>query len=116
MQKRAFLVTLTLLFAASLAIDTKRPKLGGYIEIDTNRPDVIAAADFATIEINARSNSLHKAVRTKIIAAFSQVAAGINYKLTMELNRAGNNELQNVIVFKGLSGQYKLVEHNGVRL
>jgi len=113
--KAAFLFILTLLFAASLAIDSKRPNFGGYIEIDTNRPDVIACADFATTEINARSNSVHKSVRTKITAAFSQVIAGINYKLTMELNRAGNNELHNVIVFKGLSGQYKLVEHNGIK-
>ena len=54
---------------------------GGFSSIAVSRNDVIAAANFAVAEIN-------QGKLNKIISAQSQVVAGVNYDLELELKAA----------------------------
>ena len=79
---------------------------GGFSLIDVNDPNVKEIADFATTAISESSNSGPLSL-IKIVKAESQVVAGRNYKLILELNSVflagGVNETEEtlceVIVF-----------------
>jgi hypothetical protein len=74
---------------------------GGYSNISITDPQVQNAANFATSEINSGSLS-------RIVTAESQVVAGINYKLTLEISdKNGIVRNYKVVVFVPLpsSGQ-----------
>lgn len=109
--------------------------VGGYSNIETNRTDVREAADIAVMKYNEATNDVNLYRSIKIVSAQSQVVAGTNYKLEMEIgrtscrkNRAGdscdvaNSEVSQVfkctfVVFeslplRGKPQHYILREHN----
>ncbi len=84
----------TLLGTASAAEPNSAPTLaGGYQTISTIDQGVQDAAQFAVAQINQGSLSA-------VLSAQSQVVAGINYKLLLEIESAdGTNHTFDVIVF-----------------
>lgn len=83
--------------------DTPVIMVGGFSPIDTDDASVKEMADFATTRISESSNSGPLAL-IKVVKAESQVVAGKNYKLTLELGSAGDgavgsNLICNVLVF-----------------
>ncbi|XP_069625070.1 cystatin-like [Ranitomeya imitator] len=93
--------------------------VGGYAPINPNRDDVQKAADFAVREYNKVTNDANLYKVNRIRWAQSQVVAGTNYKLDLDIgrssctkNHAGNCDLANsevsqvkhctCIVFKSL--------------
>jgi hypothetical protein len=83
--------------------DTPAIMVGGFSPIDTDDASVKEIADFATTRISESSNSGPLALIT-VVKAESQVVAGKNYKLTLELGSAadgavGSNLICNVLVF-----------------
>lgn len=79
--------------SAPILAAAEAPQLmGGYSTIDINDPAVQTAAEFAAQQL--------KVTLTKVIAAKSQVVAGMNYDLTLELKDSdGTDHVYNVIVF-----------------
>ena len=71
---------------------------GGYSLVDVNDAKVKEIASFASSAISANTNS-GPVTLTKVVKAESQVVAGINFKLTLELNGAEGVILCEVIVF-----------------
>jgi hypothetical protein len=71
---------------------------GGYSPVDVNDAKVKEIASFASSAISANTNS-GPVTLTKVVKAESQVVAGINFKLTLELNGAEGAILCEVIVF-----------------
>ncbi|XP_044148456.1 cystatin-like [Bufo gargarizans] len=63
------------------------PIIGGYSKADPNRPDVQEASRFAVKEYNKVSNHAHIYRALSIVSAQTQVVAGTNYKLTMDIGR-----------------------------
>lgn len=72
--------------------------VGGYSPVDVNDAEVKEIASFASSAISANTNS-GPVTLTKVVKAESQVVAGINFKLTLELNGAEGAILCEVIVF-----------------
>ncbi|XP_057377755.1 uncharacterized protein LOC130699429 [Daphnia carinata] len=72
---------------------------GGFSPLDVSSKNVKEIASFATTAISANTNS-GPATLVKVIKAESQVVAGTNFKLTMELDPVeGDNLLCEVVVF-----------------
>jgi hypothetical protein len=71
---------------------------GGYSPINVNDVKVKEIASFATTAISANTNS-GPVTLTKVVKAESQIVAGKNYKLTLELNGAEGDILCEAIVF-----------------
>lgn len=72
---------------------------GGFASLDVNSKNVKEIASFATTAISANTNS-GPVTLIKVIKAESQVVAGENFKLTMELDPVeGDNILCEVVVF-----------------
>ena len=65
-------ITILLLFVAAGVNATFTAGAPSQIK-DVTDPSVVAAADFAVTEMNKRSNSLHKLVRSKIVSGTVQV-------------------------------------------
>ena len=84
--------------SAATAVDSHSP-VGGYNAIASDAPEVIEAAQFAVQAINARSNSLIPYQLVKVVAAKSQVVAGMNYAMTLKLRRGQVLETHDVVVF-----------------
>ena len=74
------------------------PISGGYSPRDVDDVDVKEISSFATSAIAANTNS-GPVYLTKVVRAESQVVAGRNFKLTLELNGAEGTILCNVVVF-----------------
>lgn len=83
-----------LLFGFStITADPSSPMPGGYIEAGVTDPAVQTAADFAVQEIN-------KGTLVKIISAQSQVVAGLNYKIKLQIvDPQGQQAIYDVVVF-----------------
>ncbi|XP_044145683.1 cystatin-2-like [Bufo gargarizans] len=78
------------LFAASCltpAIIGGGHLIGGYSNADPNRPDVQEASRFAVKEYNKVSNDAHIYRALITVSAQTQVVAGTNYKLIMQIGR-----------------------------
>ncbi|XP_065920404.1 cystatin-like [Dysidea avara] len=59
---------------------------GGPSQIDdVTDESVVAAADFAVTEMNKRSNSEYKLVRSNIVGGTMQIVAGVKYTLLLEV-------------------------------
>ncbi|XP_040285593.1 cystatin-POGU1-like [Bufo bufo] len=61
--------------------------VGGYANAEPNRPDVKEASDFAVKAYNKVSNDAYLYKPLSIVSAQTQVVAGTNYKLTMEIGK-----------------------------
>jgi hypothetical protein len=76
---------------------------GGFSTIDVNDAYIKEIANFATSAISRNSNSEHMRLN-RIIKAESQIVAGKNFKLTLELNSAIDEEadslLCDVVIFE----------------
>jgi len=87
---------------------------GGYIIADVNSQDVRDAAKFTVESINKLHSGAQKLELTKILSAETQVVAGLNIHLTLELN-SGNVLIKfEATVFRTLNGEHKLVSHHVV--
>ncbi len=80
------------------------PPLGGFVSADVHRSDVIEAARFAM------ASRLDTNDPIEIISAYTQVVAGINYKLVLQVPLKNSEPMTRVQVFvyRDLDGNYKL--------
>lgn len=82
------LLLVTLLASSSVCMAAAKPAaVGGYTTAQTDSQEVKNAADFAATQIN-------KGKLVKIISAKSQVVAGMNYVLVLELENADGKHVQ----------------------
>ena len=92
---RLLLLTLTLLCVHSLTLAQfsgnrgSRPVMGGWKERSIEDEDVMEAATFFLDEFRNTENSPYYIRLGKIEKAESQVVAGMNYKLTLNLEHTG---------------------------
>jgi hypothetical protein len=96
-----FLVLVSVLNAATSASLNKRQTglVGGYSPANVHDIDVNEMADFSRRAISSRSNS-GPSTLIRIVKAEKQVVAGMNYKLTLEMENANDGViLCDVIVF-----------------
>lgn len=83
-------------FHVSVVTAAEQTMAGAYSKVATDRKDVKVAADFAVKQLN-------KGKLVKIISAKSQVVAGTNYALVLELdNASGKHQKYGVVVFAPL--------------
>ncbi len=85
--------------------------LGGYGQTSVANKTVRAAAAFA-IKAQAKAMRAQKGVRTtrlkliKILAVETQVVAGVNYRLKLEVKVNGKVKQADAVVFRGLKKPY----------
>jgi len=65
--------------------------LGGYSAADVNDETVKEMASFATATVTQALNSAQPLTVVRIVSAETQVVAGFNYKMEMELKDSGDN-------------------------
>jgi hypothetical protein len=83
-------------------LENSAPIGGGFSSIDVNDPAVKEIATFATSTIASKKSKSGPTKLIKIVKAESENVAGINYKLTLELNQPlaiDNSIICDVIVF-----------------
>jgi len=80
------------------------PLLGGYSSVPVDDPEIETVANWAAAKISAQSNSKTPAKVTKIKSAATQVVAGRNYKIVMELDA----QTCEVVVFQSLKNDFEL--------
>lgn len=111
-RSRAVLVVLALGLTFGCAITglaQPRPNLGGYKEVPTDNPEVVAAAEFAVGEQGRKQESTIALV--SIEKAESQVVAGVNYRLCMKVtvgDEDGESQDVKALVFRSLQKEYSL--------
>lgn len=74
------------------------PASGAYVTIDTDSPDVKEMANFAVSAIGQSSNGEPLAL-VEVTSAASQVVAGVNYKLSIQVSSASEVLNCDVIIF-----------------
>jgi hypothetical protein len=89
-------------------------EIGGYTQADVNSQDVKDAAKFTVDSLNKLHNGTQKLEVTKILAAETQVVAGTNYHLILDLSAGVSQSRFDVVVFKNTSGNFKLTSHHVV--
>lgn len=83
-------------FHVSVVTAAEPAMAGAYSKVSSDRKDVKDAADFAVKQLN-------KGKLVKIVSAKSQIVAGTNYALVLELaNASGKHEKYGVVVFAPL--------------
>jgi len=93
MWQKIIVVTLLMVCSGLIYADPPSPMVGAFVEIKTDRKDVQAAAEFAVKQIN-------NGKLVKILSAKSQVVAGVNYLLILEIKTKLDKKLKyNVKVF-----------------
>lgn len=75
------------------------PMAGGLASADVNSPEVQAAAQFAAQALGG--------LLAKVTKAEQQVVAGMNYKMSLELQDGSKH---NVVVYKDLQGNMSLTQ------
>lgn len=75
------------------------PMAGGLASADVNSPEVQAAAQFAAQALGG--------LLAKVTKAEQQVVAGMNYKMSLELQDSSKH---NVVVYKDLQGNMSLTQ------
>ena len=73
--------------------------VGGYSSVDINDAEVQNAAQFAAQALGS--------ILTKVTKAEQQVVAGMNYKLSLELQDGSKHK---VVVYKDLQGNMSLTQ------
>jgi aspartic proteinase inhibitor len=94
-----------LLFVGAISAGNATGLPGGYAPAKLSE-DVKMAADFAVREEAKRQGVDLKLVN--ISKAQKQIVAGINFGLTLEVNRGGSRRVANVVVFRDLKSRYQL--------
>jgi len=89
-------------------------EVGGYAQVDVTTQEVRDAAKFTVEALNKLHNGSQKLEVTKILAAESQVVSGMNYHLILDLSAGASQSRFDVIVYKNLSGNFKLTSHHVV--
>jgi cystatin-C len=76
------------------------PVLGGYQYVSPRDPDALKAANFVVTHFNARAGfSPHFYRLSELLSAQTQVVAGVNYLLELELSHGSEREVHQVVVF-----------------
>jgi hypothetical protein len=72
---------------------------GAYTEADVGAANVVEAAHVAIEAIQGASPSIQQLSLKRIVRAESQVVAGTNFRLRLELDVDGTTEMHDVVVF-----------------
>lgn len=88
----------------STAVEPTPP--GGFGAVTQITPEIQSAADFA-VRTQAKAEAL-KLTLVKITQVESQVVAGMNYRLTLELTSSGQPRTAKAVVYRTLEGQHQL--------
>lgn len=75
------------------------PLAGGFQEISLDDSELLSMVDFAVAEINARNVSEMPYELMEVLAAKTQVVAGMNYSIALKLKHGDAIEVHNVVVF-----------------
>src|SRR5688500_2991795 len=108
--KRVLLTVLALLIlGANIAAPRaqERPIAGGYGERPTNDRSVTAAAAFAVRERGRQTR--RRITLLSITSAESQVVAGVNYRLVMDVREGGEVRSVTTVVHQNLRRRLSLV-------
>ena len=88
---------------------TPKPALvGGYTSVSVNNADIQQVATFAANQV-----AKGKATLKKVTSAQTQVVAGLNYRLVIQLS---NGQRYKVVVYKPLGAGAKLVLRSATKL
>lgn len=107
-----FAALFMLMVGASNISAQEVPMAGGYSEADAKNPDVVKAADFAVKTQGKKQKATIKLV--SVSAAKTQVVAGMNYQVCMEVSvkkksgKAAANQFVTAIVYRNLQNKYSL--------
>ena len=108
--KRVFLTVLALLTlgagAPAARAQERLPVAGGYIERPLNDRDVAAAAAFAVRERARRTG--RRVTLLSVVSAESQVVAGTNYRLVMDVREGREQSSVTVVVHQSLRHRLSL--------
>lgn len=88
-----------ILALAAMAAGTEAQLVGGFHSIDAKSAEVMAIANFATSTIGQSMNDEKGMKLIKIVSAESQVVAGTNYKLELELQGSSGRLSCEALVF-----------------
>jgi hypothetical protein len=82
------------------------PKVGAYNATKIDKAEVKAAAKFAVKEESKREKT--PIALKAIVAAHEQVVAGMNYRVTLSVNKSGRLQNAEAVIFRGLDSHYEL--------
>ena len=108
--KRVLLAAALLIFGASASVFAAAqggPVAGGYMERPTNDRGVRAAAAFAVRERVRQTR--RRVTLLSITSAETQVVAGVNYRLVMDVREGGEVRSVTTVVFQNLRRRLSLV-------
>jgi len=94
------------------------PIAGGYMQADVKHKDVIAAAGFAATTQGKKQKSAIKVVSIK--TAKTQIVAGINYQVCMEISakkksaKTAAKQFVTAVVYRNLQNKYSLTSWTAV--
>ncbi len=104
------LLCVSMVFAASTG--RAQEVAGGWSEVPSDDKDIAAVAQFAVaaqvkaLEAEGKKGCVMALV--KVLSAKQQVVAGMNYRLALKVAADGAEKEAEVVVWKQLSGEYKL--------
>lgn len=102
----AFAGLLSFLAVVGSATAADPPKAGGYSVVAVTDKSVVAAAEFAA----ATHSKKEKVVIVKILKAESQVVAGTNYRIAMDVRVEGGVRQADVVVWNKLDKTQELTQ------
>ena len=79
--------------------------VGGYMEISTKDERMVEAVKFAI-----KSKKEDKVTLEKVVKASSQVVAGTNYRVVLDVKVDGKPRTANAVIWARLDGSYQLSE------
>jgi hypothetical protein len=88
------------------------PLLGGYMQKDVADKEIVAEAAQAITLLQADRKD-PKIALTSIKSAATQVVAGLNYKLELQIKTGSGDKTVTVVMYKDLSGKRKLSDVKG---
>ena len=91
---------------AGLVLAADAPVAGGYKAVDVADKNVVAAAEIAI----AAHSKKEKVALVKIVKAESQVVAGTNYKLTLDVKVEGGTRQAEAVVWRKLDKTDELTQ------
>ncbi len=92
---------------SALACNDKSVVVGGYEEADTADTRMKQAARTAVIQ---KSNKSHPLKFVKVLSAQSQVVAGMNYNLRIEVKSANKTRYAEAVVYQKPKGEMRLIQ------
>ncbi len=85
------------------------PVSGGFIPAEPDERSVVQAAGFAAEKIAAAQSWEGGAPSYAVKEAYSQVVAGVNYLLLINIEKEGMSNDYSALVWQKLSGEHELV-------